>query len=85
MNDTHPEIERLFDSLLRNKSGEERLLMAASMFDASRIMAVNSILEEYPEISPGILRAKLFKRSYGQDFALSTVDKIASRLEQTEE
>ncbi|ADI02649.1 hypothetical protein [Syntrophothermus lipocalidus] len=81
MNDTHPEIENLIDTFMKAKSGEQKLLMAASMFDASRMMAMNSILARHPDITPGKLRAELLKRTYSGDIAPFLLAKIASQLE----
>ena len=45
MSDTNSRIELLHDQLLGKKNGEERLYMAVSMFEASRLMVVSSILK----------------------------------------
>ena len=83
MSDTDPKIEVLYDQLLGKKNGEERLYMAASMFEASRLLVVNSILNRHPRISQGKLRSELFRRLYSEDFAPPLVDKIALYLEKT--
>ena len=48
MNDTTPEIDALFRSMLLQRSGEQRLRMACSMFDTAKALATASIREETP-------------------------------------
>ena len=51
MNDTTPEIDALFRSMLLQRSGEQRLRMACSMFDTAKALATASIREKQPDIS----------------------------------
>jgi hypothetical protein len=62
MNDTPPEIEKKVRELIMARSGEERLIMGALMFDAAREM----ILASFPAgLSEGELKKRLFERVYG--------------------
>jgi hypothetical protein len=62
MNDTSPEIERRFRQMIMARSGAERLIMAASMFDAARAIVLASLPKDLPEED---LRQRLFERIYG--------------------
>jgi hypothetical protein len=62
MNDTSAEIERKVRELIMARSGEERFIMGALMFDAAREM----ILASLPTDLPGPeLKKRLFERIYG--------------------
>lgn len=69
MNDTTPEVDALFRSMLLQRSGEERLRMACSMFDTAKALATASIREKHPTISQADLRQALFLRFYGHEFS----------------
>lgn len=62
MNDTSPEIEQKFREMLMAKSGAERMVMGASMYDAARTIVRASLPEN---LTPDELRIRLFKRIYG--------------------
>jgi hypothetical protein len=73
MNDTSPEIERRFRQMIMARSGAERLIMAASMFDAARAIVLASLPKDLPEEH---LKQKLFERIYGapmEDFLTGRV------------
>ena len=63
MNDTSPEVEQRVRKMIMARTGEERFLMGAAMFDAARQM----ILASFP---PGLtkdeIRHRLFERLYGK-------------------
>ena len=61
--DTSPEVQQLYDSLLMNLSGEERLMRCSRMFDAARDMVLASLPEGLP---PDELRRRLYQRIYGE-------------------
>ncbi|MGO8763666.1 MAG: hypothetical protein ACLQSR_00850 [Limisphaerales bacterium] len=63
MNDTSPEIAELVRQKLMAKSGAERFVMGAQMFDAARTMALASLP---PNLSASELKRRLFERIYGQ-------------------
>lgn len=68
MNDTPPEIAQMVREMLLARSGEERLLMGASMFDAAREM----ILASLPDgLSPAEKKRLLYKRIYGEELPFS--------------
>lgn len=60
--DTSPEIAELVRSRLMARTGEERFVMGARMFDAAREM----IIASFPaDLSPREYRERLFQRTYG--------------------
>jgi hypothetical protein len=67
MTDTPPEIERMVRHMIMARSGEERFLMGAQMFDSAREMIKASLPKDLSEPE---LRRLLFKRIYGQEINL---------------
>jgi hypothetical protein len=63
MNDTPPEIEKKIHELMMARSGAERLIMGASMFDAARRIVLASLPKD---LSDEELKRRLFERIYGQ-------------------
>ena len=63
MNDTPPEIERKVHEMMMARSGAERLIMGASMFDAARQVVLASLPRDLPEEE---LKRRLFERIYGE-------------------
>ncbi|MDB6124848.1 MAG: hypothetical protein JWQ71_3841 [Pedosphaera sp.] len=62
MNDTSPEVERKVREMIMSRSGEERFIMGALMFDAAREM----ILASFPiNLSEDERKKRLFERVYG--------------------
>lgn len=64
MTDTGPEIERMVRERVLARSGEERFVMGAEMFEAARTMVMASLPAG---LSPAERKRKLFKRIYGGD------------------
>ncbi len=62
MKDTPPEIKQTMHEMMMARSGEERLVMGASMFDAARVMVLASLPQGLPEEE---LRQRLLERLYG--------------------
>lgn len=62
MNDTSPEIEGRFRKMIMARSGAERLIMGALMFDSARAMVLASLPKNLPEED---LKQRLFERIYG--------------------
>jgi hypothetical protein len=62
MNDTSPEVEEMVRGMLMTRSGEERFVMGALMFDAAREMIVASLP---PNLPPDEFKRRLFQRIYG--------------------
>jgi hypothetical protein len=63
MNDTSPEIDQKVYEMMMARSGAERLIMGALMFDAARDMVLASLPKDLPEEE---LKRRLFERIYGQ-------------------
>lgn len=63
MNDTSPEIAELVRQKLMARSGAERFVMGARMFDAARTVALASLP---PGLSPLEIKQRLFERLYDQ-------------------
>jgi hypothetical protein len=67
MTDTPPEIERIMRDKLMARSGEERFVMGAEMFDGACEMVKASLPSG---LSEGEQRRQLFKRLYGKEIDL---------------
>ena len=80
MNDTTPEIDALFRSMLLQRSGEQRLRMACSMFDTAKALATASMGEKQPDISQADLRQALFSRFYGHEFSPAQREQIMAAI-----
>ena len=63
MTDTPPEIAEMVRQRLMARSGEERFVMGALMFDAAREMVLASLPAG---LSPDELKRQLFQRLYGE-------------------
>jgi hypothetical protein len=77
MNDTSPVIQNKLNEIYRNKSGEEKLLIALKMFETARDIVLSSLPEN---LSDTEIRKELFLRFYGNDFNESIKAEILSRL-----
>ena len=62
--DTQPDIERMVRDKIMARSGEERFVMGARMFESAREMAKASLPRGLSETEQ---RRQLFKRIYGQE------------------
>jgi hypothetical protein len=62
MNDTSPEIAELVRQKLMARSGSERFVMGARMFDAARAVVLASLPAG---LTPDELKRQLFQRIYG--------------------
>ncbi len=62
MNDTPPEVEKMMREMIMLRSGEERFLMGALMFDAARELVIASLPRDLP---PMEFKRRLFERLYG--------------------
>lgn len=69
MTDTLPEIERIMRDKLMARSGEERFVMGAQMFDSAREMVKASLP---PGLSEMEQRRQLFKRIYGMEIDIGS-------------
>ncbi len=80
MNDTHPEAAARFQSLMRLKSNEERLLMGCSMYDTAKRIVKDAILNQSPGITPQRMKKEIFLRFYGMEFSSSEKEKISRKI-----
>ena len=80
MNDTSPEMEKRYHAMLMERSGEERLAMGCSMYDAARAVVRSSMLNENPGLTESELKEKIFLRFYGLDFSETQKRKIIASL-----
>jgi hypothetical protein len=64
MSDTPPEIERIMREKLMARSGEERFIMGAQMFDSALAMIKASLPHDLSAIEQ---RRQIFKRLYGKE------------------
>ncbi len=80
MNDTHPEIAALFRKLMMQKTGEQRLIMGCSMYDAAKQIVRSSIYNSRPGITEEQMRREIFIRFYGHEFSKADRDRILSAL-----
>ncbi|HKP71796.1 MAG TPA: hypothetical protein VJT82_02595 [Pyrinomonadaceae bacterium] len=62
MNDTSPEVREMMSAMLIRRSGEERFVMGALMFDAARELVIASLP---PNLPPAEFKRRLFERVYG--------------------
>ena len=69
MSDTPPEIERMVRDEIMARSGEERFIMGAQMFDSAREMLKASLPKDLSETEQ---RRLLFKRIYGKELIVKT-------------
>jgi hypothetical protein len=81
MNDTSDRTERLFRKLMMARTGEQRLVMGAQMFDATRALMIAGLKAE------GItgekeLKGAVFLRTYGQELSPERRERIVRRIEQ---
>ena len=54
--------------MIMERSGEERLKMGCSMFDAAKALMRAGILDQNPHASPAKIRRALFMQLYGHEF-----------------
>jgi len=76
MNDTTPEMEKLHRELLMQRSGEERVRMACSMFETAKAIALAS----FRNVSESEKRVRLFLRFYGNDVDEKMKARIVAEL-----
>jgi hypothetical protein len=81
MNDTSPEMESRYRAMIMERSGEERLKIGCSMFDAAKAMMQAGILDRNPHVSPAEIRRALFMQLYGHEFDAESRAKIFAAIE----
>jgi hypothetical protein len=62
MNDTPIEVKKKVREMMMQRTGEERFIMGALMFDAARAMVIASLPKDLP---PDEFKRRLFERLYG--------------------
>lgn len=77
MIDTSPEIQNKLDQIYKNKSGEEKLLIALKMFETARDIVISSLPKN---LSDKEIRKELLLRFYGNEFDNKTKTEILSRF-----
>lgn len=80
MNDTSPGIEARFNALFLQRSGGDRVRMTCEMFDLGHALMVANIKAENPGITGPELRARIFERTYHDDFNAGDRARIVARL-----
>ena len=64
MNDTSPEIQEKVRQMMMARSGEERFMMGASMFNTAREIVLASFPKNLSNVE---LKRRLFERFYGNE------------------
>jgi hypothetical protein len=80
MFDTHPDVAILFRNLMMSKTGQERLLMGCSMYDAAKQIVRSAILNNRPQITDEEMKKEIFLRFYGREFSQTDMEKFLSTL-----
>jgi hypothetical protein len=81
MQDTSPEMESRYRAMIMERSGEDRLKIGCSMFDAAKALMRAGILDKNPHASPGEIRRALFMQLYGQECDADSRAKILAVIE----
>ena len=63
MDDTTPEIKKKMLEMMMARTGSERVIMGASMFDSARRLILASLPKDLTDEE---LKRKLFERTYGE-------------------
>lgn len=79
MNDTSIEFEILYEKLLMEKTGEERIKMGFSMFQFAVTLIVNSVKNK--GISPDTVKKETFCRVYKDNFTECELERILNNIE----
>ena len=79
MNDTLPRAEALVRTLLLKRSGEDRLKMAAGMFEASRAIMAASLREEGLQPGTAEWKLRLLDRTYGAEISPAVRRRLLER------
>jgi hypothetical protein len=81
MNDTPPEINERFRTMLMARTGEERLIMGCAMRDSARMIVEASLRAKDPQATAQTIRKGLFLRFYGHEFDADTHAKILAAID----
>jgi len=77
MSDTSNSVKNKIDEIYLKKTGEEKLLIALSMFETARELVISSLPNNLSERE---FRKALFLRFYGNDFSTNEKEKILSNF-----
>ena len=80
MLDTHPDIAVRFRNMMMHKSGEQRLRMGCSMYDAAKQIVRSAIYESHPEVTDIEMKREIFLRFYGHEFSPADRKKFITAL-----
>jgi hypothetical protein len=80
MNDTPPDVGRMFTTLMMQRSEGDRAMMAFEMFDLARSLMTADIRAREPGISDVELRVQIFDRTYGADFEVADRTRVVERI-----
>jgi len=80
MRDTSPAIEQRMARMIAERSPEERLRMASSMFESARELVRAALLREDPGLNEAQLRARTFVRFYGDCYTREQIAAIVKRI-----
>ena len=78
MTDTSPKVARIIDDWHSQLSGEQRMAIAAQMFDTARTIVLSSLSSE---LSPRERRLELIKRLYGEELPAAAQNAYADYIE----
>ena len=81
MGDTSPDMEKLYNKMLMEKSGEERMKMGMSMYSTAIRVIWSSMPDSLPVVEK---RKRLFLTLYGNDYSEEQKGKIISLIEKGE-
>lgn len=81
MDDTSPKMAEKMHEMMQQKTSLERLMMGCSMYETSKYLVTQGILESHPNLSKASLRREFFLKFYGDDFDPVRRDRIAKYLE----
>jgi hypothetical protein len=82
--DTPPEVERRFQEMLLQRSGEDRMKMGCSAHQFAKMVVRASVLAANPSATSATVRQAVFLRFYGRDFDPAAQAKILRALEKGE-
>lgn len=82
MQDTDETTEKIYRELMSQKSGQERMKMAFSMFRFAGKLVLSSLRKK--GVKDDELRKEAFLRIYGDDFSEDEKRKIIKRIEEFE-
>lgn len=82
MQDTDEATEKIYRELMSQKSGQERMKMAFSMFRFAGKLVLSSLRKK--GVKDNELRKEAFLRIYGDDFSEDEKRKIIKRIEEFE-